>query len=90
MREAETEKFNTRRLLSSYTNKCHQENFDTVKTLVERAEEISTTRARRDRGKKHVLKVLEDNKLSFTVYDYYDTTFLLGKLGTYLAHDVGD
>ena len=77
MREAETEKFNTRRLLSSYTNKCHQEEIYIVKTLVERAEEISTTRARRDRQKKHVLKVLVDNKLSFTVYDYYDATVLL-------------
>ena len=38
-----------------------------VKTLVERAEEIPTTRAVRDT--EHVLKVMEDNKLLFTVYD---------------------
>ena len=63
-----------------------------VKTLVEKAEEIPATRARRDGRKKHVLmqSLQEDNKPSFAAYGYYDATVLLGKLGSDLIHDVGN
>ena len=70
------------------------ENLSIVKTLVERADEIPTTRAGRDRRKKHVFKdglgTETTNCPLFMVYDYHDATVLLGKLGTDLAHDVGN